>query len=96
MSEQLLKFIIVCLSLTSIYLGVMYSKKNIEYETAKQKNVSLTNKLDSIQNINDSLHSILFPMEINQLRYEITLEILEKEHPDVVSLFFDVMSKNTE
>jgi hypothetical protein len=53
-------------------------------------------ELDSIQAINDSLHSELFPIEIKLNRYEIAFEIFSKKNPKSAEQYAQIISEETE
>jgi hypothetical protein len=53
-------------------------------------------KCDSLQHINDSLHSELLPAQIELGRYQVAYEIFAERNPKAASQYGDIISNETE
>lgn len=96
MSEKNLRIIIVVFGLMFLYSLVVWSKNEHEVKKQKEYVKSLQHKIDSIQSLNDSLSSVLFPVEIELGRYQVAYEIFMERNPKAASQYGTIISEETE
>ena len=84
-----------------ISISLLWSLMRHEIQRVKNKNLNnkvteLSIKLDSLQNLSDSLSMELYPKEIELNRYEIAYQIFLKRNPKAASQYGDIISEETE
>jgi len=89
MSEKSLKLILVICCLLHF---VQYSNNKKD-----RSEVSiLTNRVDSLQKLSDSLAMELFPVQVELGRYEVAYQILMERNPKAANQYGTIISEETE
>lgn len=87
-------FVIICLSfLWSLLRLEVYRNKN---QSINLQINELRKNVDSLQNLNDSLSSELYPCEIELSRHQVAFEIFMRRNPKAASQYGDIISDETE
>lgn len=91
------------LSIAFLIVSLAFLWTLLRLDTLRVKNNSLNNKvkkltytLDSVQHLNDSIYSELFPCEIELNRFRIAYEIFLERNPKAASQYGDIISNETE
>lgn len=103
MSDKSLRITIVVLSLLLCWVSVMYSNQgqklkelNPKIEVFESGDISKAQTIDSLQKIIDSLHSEVFPCQVELNRYQMAYEIFMERNPKAASQYGDIISEETE
>jgi hypothetical protein len=96
MSNRSLKILIVLLSLSLIWMTMLWSKEKTSLDPLRKELIETRKSLDSLEIVSDSLHVELFPCEVELNRYEIAYKIFLERNPKAASQFGDIISDETE
>jgi hypothetical protein len=103
MSNKSLRITIVVLSLLLCWVSVMYSNQeqklkelNPKIEVFEGGDISKSQTIDSLQKVIDSLHSEVFPCQVELNRYQMAYEIFMERNPKAASQYGDIISEETE
>lgn len=96
MSEKTLRTYFVISLLANLWIALMWNKSHMDFEQSQTKVTELTNRVDSLVKKNDSLHSELFPSQVELGRYEVAHEIFMERNPKAASQYRDIISNETE
>jgi hypothetical protein len=96
MSIKTLKTTIVLLALFSLFLFALWNKSELTLKKQVLVSKELTNKVDSLQKLSDSLNMELFPVQIELGRYQVAYEIFMERNPKAASQYGDIISQETE
>ena len=96
MSNKTLKIAIVLLSLFLLFFTILWYKNLLKLQKQVLVNKELTNKVDSLQELTDSLNMELLPVQIELGRYQVAYEIFVERNPKAASQYGDIISQETE
>lgn len=96
MSNKTLKIAIVLLSLFLLFFTILWYKNVLKLQKQVLVNKELTNKVDSLQELTDSLNMELLPVQIELGRYQVAYEIFVERNPKAASQYGDIISQETE
>jgi len=96
-SEKVLRisFVVVSLLFLWSYLRMNAFKQKYDSLTKKLESTN-TYKLDSLQNIVDSLYMENYPCQIELNRFQVAYEIFSRKNPKAASQYGDIISQETE
>lgn len=83
-------------ALCAITLGVLYTNQEIDYKQQTSEIKILKNKVDSLQNLSDSLYAENFPCQIELGRYQIAYEIFLERNRKAAEQYGTIISEETE
>ena len=90
-------------ALCAITLGVLYSNQEIQFKSLIKENEFRIQKIDSLekislslQNINDSLYSEVFPCQVELTRYQYAYEIFLRRNRKAAEQYGTIISQETE
>jgi len=98
MSDKSLRITIVILGILLCWVTVMYSnqKQNTKIEVFNGGDISKAQTIDSLQKVVDSLHSEIFPCQVELNRYQVAYELFMERNPKAASQYGDIISNETE
>lgn len=98
MSDKSLRITIVILGLLLCWVTVMYSNQNqnTKIEVFNGGDISKAQTIDSLQRVIDSLHSEVFPCQVELTRYQSAYQIFMERNPKAASQYGDIISNETE
>jgi len=74
----------------------IHKLKKEKFEFIQGGDISKAQTVDSLQHLVDSLHSELFPKEIELGRYQVAFEIFAERNPKAAEQYAEIISSETE
>lgn len=97
MKENTLRFLVVILTLFSIWVVLQNSSERFKINKANEKEISLLrDTITILQKQKDSLYWELFPTQIELGRYQVALDIFLEENPKAAEQYSEIISTRTE
>lgn len=87
---------IVNVRLITVVITLFFCYSTIMWSKSESKVMELTKQIESIKSEKDSIQTSSSSCEINLLRYQITLEELEKSNPKTARKFKKIMNQYSE
>lgn len=92
-----LRILAMFLAMAALSLGLLLNKERYITEGSLKSNInSLEHKADSLQELNNKLHSELYATENELSRYQYTLDYLKGVNPLAAAQFEDYLYTKTE
>ena len=70
--------------------------RKADFEFLQGGDIAKAETIDSLQHLADSLHSELFPKEIELGRYEVAFKIFAERNPKAAEQYAEIISSETE
>jgi hypothetical protein len=97
MSDKILRFLVVVLTLFSIWVVLQNSSERYKINKRHESTVKgLRDSINILKEQKDSLYYNLYPTEIELNRYKIALEIFLQENPKAAEQYSEIISTRTE
>jgi len=97
MSDKTLRFLVVILTLFSIWVVLQNTSERYKIKKQYESEVKLLrDSVSLLKNEKDSLYAELYPCEIELNRFQIAFRILEDRNPKAAEQYGDIISDETE
>jgi hypothetical protein len=97
MSDKTLRFLVVILTLFSIWVVLQNTSERYKIKKQYESEVKLLrDSLSLLKNEKDSLYAELYPCEIESNRFHIAFRILEDRNPKAAEQLGNIISQETE
>ena len=97
MRDKTLKFLVVILTLFSIWVVFKNSSERYKINKSHEKEITiLRDSINLLRHKKDSLYSEIYPVEIELNRFHIAFRILEDRNHKAAEEFGDIISNETE
>lgn len=97
MGQKTLKFLVVFLTLFSIWVVLKNTSERYKINKSHEKEIIvLRDSINLLRHEKDSLYAELYPVEIELGRFHVAFRILEDRNPKAAEQFGDIISNETE